>query len=92
MDEDADTRSVSEFGWDTSSRADLSVVSRAASSRSRRSSMSMTEHVVPQVSYLAVICKSHCQVTAAAAKVVSAVVSAMLSTKISLCTAQWFAV
>jgi len=47
--ENADTKSVSEFEWDASSRADLSIVSRAASSRSRRSSVSISEHAMPQV-------------------------------------------
>ena len=48
-DENADTISVSEFEWDASSRADMSIVSRAASSRSRRSSVSISEHAMPQV-------------------------------------------
>ncbi|KAL0042783.1 hypothetical protein WJX79_011021 [Trebouxia sp. C0005] len=48
-DENADTKSVSEFEWDASSRADMSIVSRAASSRSRRSSVSITEHAMPQM-------------------------------------------
>ncbi|DBA93880.1 TPA: hypothetical protein ACH3X3_013925 [Trebouxia sp. C0006] len=48
-DENADTRSVSEFEWDASSRADMSIVSRAASSRSRRSSVSISEHAMPQM-------------------------------------------
>ena len=49
-DENADTCSVSEFEWDIGSRADMSVVSRGASSRSRRSSVSVSEHAFPQVS------------------------------------------
>ena len=48
-DDNADAKSVSEFGWDTGSRGDLSMVSRATSSRSRRSSVSLSEHAVPQV-------------------------------------------
>lgn len=48
-DENADTCSVSEFEWDASSRADMTLTSRAASSRSRRSSVSASEHVFPQV-------------------------------------------
>ena len=49
-DENADTCSVSEFEWDIGSRADMSVVSKGASSRSRRSSVSVSEHAFPQVS------------------------------------------
>ncbi len=63
-DENADTRSVSEFEWDASSRADMSIVSRAASSRSRRSSVSISEHAMPQVCHICHAATLGCQAVA----------------------------
>lgn len=48
-DDNADARSVSEFEWDAGSTAEQALSSRGASSRSRRSSVSVSEHAVPQV-------------------------------------------
>lgn len=48
-DDSVDARSVSEFEWDAGSTAEQALSSRGASSRSRRSSVSVTEHAVPQV-------------------------------------------
>ena len=48
-DDNADARSVSEFEWDAGSTAEQALSSRGHSSRSRRSSVSVSEHAVPQV-------------------------------------------
>lgn len=53
-DDNADARSVSEFEWDVGSTAEMALSSKGASSRSRRSSVSASEHAVPQVGRLGI--------------------------------------
>ena len=66
-DDNADACSVSEFEWDAGSIAEQALSSRGASSRSRRSSVSVSEHAVPQVCdlrFFSCLCDSQCPCSA----------------------------